>query len=284
MLNNENGETGHPDHPTVQPPSGEGHSAEAERSFCTHQSLEIKVGPGWTHVIGQSLQLFLDRRSLPPGVWEVPQAVVISHFINPLRSLQSLRHLFATGGACEVFKTPNSENSDWCVLEPNDSEVLRAQKEQNARHPAGLDEQWEYSLSQPSFEDGEWHHSFSLERSSPTHAARNPEGRDYADIGDRMVPSSTGWMPEKSGVLMLLHDVCLGADICERVPRREMLRGLARHIVGKSSQGFCFLPGSEGSPATGEVGTLQRSAEGIMYFIYSVGDFGPTHIFTERER
>jgi len=168
-----------------------------------------------------------------------------------------------------MFRTPERAHPEWCVLESRDSEVGRALDQLNQTQPPGKGQDWEYILSQPTREDGQWRHTFCLM------AADGMGGVE--SVNDAKVPAASGWLPESSGVSCVLRDVCMGQDLCERVPRRDLLIGLASHLAGKNRG---FAPRFEGDG----IATLQWSPNRVRYFVYTVCSSGPTHMFTEDER
>jgi len=215
-----------------------------------------------------------------------PREVVTSHFVNPLRTFSAVRGFLQGYETCEVFKTHNVEDSEWCVLGPDDQEVIRARKTITEEDSQTKDCCWEYLLSQP--ERGEWRHGFvPVPKSITLDAEEHPKDRRLGGSGESCsVRAAPGWRPIQSGVRMLLRDVTIGRNAGECLPRPEMLLGLARHISGK---GVWHKIGGGGAPVQEvpwgtEVSSLQRSSSGLIYYIYSLGNSGPTHIFTQAER
>ena len=167
---------------------------------------------------------------------------------------------------CEIFRTPDRSDSGWCVLEMADSEVQRALDKLNQDDPPGKHQCWSYLLSQPSWENGQWRHAFKLMQ------------RASMCLRTSKVPARDGWKPSDSGLSVLLHEVCMGDDICARVPRPGLLLGLARHLVGKAVQ-------QVNAPLNDDaIATVQCSPNGTLYCVYTVCELGPTHIFSEDER
>lgn len=215
--------------------------------------------------------------------------LMLSHFAGPLRTLQAARRFFEDKHECEVFETPDAENSEWCVLAQTDSEILRRQAELNATRPPADGEVWEYLLSKPDWDTGIWEHSFNLvEVPVPEDLPGASPDREHREIRDSTaIPASEHWRPEQSGVLFVLQDVCIGPD-AGRLPKPELLVGLSRHIAGKSLRSVSAgeweaVPLRQRDPVH-EFATVQQSGSGVVYFVYTVCQGGPTHIFTEAER
>ena len=207
-------------------------------------------------------------RVTPPATCQ-PEKLVASHFVNPLRTLGAVHRLLAGESGCEMFRTPERAHSEWCVLESRDSEVERALEHLNQTQPPGKAQDWEYILSKPSWEDGRWRHGFRL---------MEMDGKGKAQtLNNAKIPAASGWVPESSGLSFVLRDVCMGQELCERVPRRDLLFGLASHLAGKNR---ACAPRFDGDG----VATLQWSPTRVRYVVYTVCDGGPTHMFTEDER
>jgi len=216
-----------------------------------------------------------------------PRETVTSHFVNPLRTFGTVKRFLDGKTSCEVFKTYNMNKTDWCVLDSDCKEVREARGRIGGNDPDEHGWRWEYLLTRQ--EEENWCHSF-LHVPQPVLADSegHPKDRELGEPDDdRAVAASPGWIPAKSGVRMLLRDVGIGDDANDRLNRPEMLLGLARHIASEGvwHKVDARCPSdTKVVPLGVGVSSLQRSRSGLLYYIYSFGNSGPTHIFTEAER